>query len=370
MTSFADFAERIVALQVDHYEQAEGEYNQDPFSVRYKTRMSTERVFGLCEGEDQPETWKSLHASHRLRALAVQFEDSLASEEDRQRALFRKHCETLAQKEQELADIQYAEESGDPLSSILSSDPLIKNALLEYRRYGLGDLRYISNAHVLAVVCPVSRKWFFPQKLPTLAVRLQSSLFSSGDTMGSIEQDEGTVSRCHVPDALRIPKDRQPLWFSNLLAFHPEELLQSTPWTVPDQDDSTRSPFDPVQELIRAMVVTRQVSAFLGREDSFPTDSYAQVDRLHAAFYQLGTLEDNNAGGRWLHSGFHFAVILETARAVDDYLLSLPHRRFLGHLKSIAGFADAGRLFRSPITAKMPKTMILTASWWGLGQTV
>lgn len=35
------------------------------------------------------------------------------------------------------------------------------------------------------------------------------------------------------------------------------------------------------------MVVTRQVSAFLGRDARFPTDSYAQVDRLHAAFYQL-----------------------------------------------------------------------------------
>lgn len=287
MASFADFAKRIVALQVDYYEQTEGEYNQDPFSVWYKTRMSTERVFGLCESEDQPEAWTSLHASRRLKALAVQFEDSLASEEHRQRALFRKHCETLAQKEQELVDIQYAEESGDPLSSILSGDPLIKNALLEYRRYGLGDLCYVSNAHVLAVVCPVSKKWFFPQKLPTPIVRLHPSLFSSGDTMGSIEQDEGIVSRCHVPDALRIPTDRQPLWFSNLLAFHPEELLQSTPWTVPDQEDSTRSLFDPGQELIRAMVVTRQVSAFLGREDGFSADSYARVDRLHATFYQL-----------------------------------------------------------------------------------
>lgn len=287
MTSFADFVEDVVALQVAYYDRVGGEYNQDPFSVRYKTRMTTERVFGLCEGADRPEAWKSLHTSRELDALATQFQDSLASEEDRQRTLFRNHCNALAQKEHELAEIQYAEDSDDPLSSILSNDPLIKKALLEYRRYGLRDLRYVSHAHVLAVVDPISKEWFFPRELPTHAVQLHPSLFCSGDATGSIEQDEGVVRRFQVPNALQIPKERQPFWFGQLTTFHPLDLLQSTPWMCPNREESMRTPFDPGQELVRAMVVTRQVSAFLGREEGFPVGSYAHVHGLHAAFYRL-----------------------------------------------------------------------------------
>ena len=286
MSSFADFAREVIARQIAYYEGAGGEYNQDPFSLQYETRMTVDRVFALPQGANRPESWTSFHTSSKLETLANQFKESIASEENRQQALFQKHREALAQREHELAEIRSAEISNDPLFSVLSNEPIVKTALLEYRRYGLGELRYVNQACILAIVDPTSRKWFFPRQLPTHSVRLDPSLFCPGDAKGSIDQDRDGNRNCHVPNDLRVPRDGEPVWFSQLNAFHPLDLLQSTPWVGPEQEDAMPSSFDPGQELVRAMVVTCQVATFLGEKEGLGAASYAYVDKLHAVFHR------------------------------------------------------------------------------------
>lgn len=286
MSSFVEFAKELVRRQIAYYEGQGGEYNEDPFSVRYKTRMTVNEIFGLTEATNHTESCKSLAASLRLEELARAFQESLASREERQRALFYKHRNALSRKQHELTEIRAAEESEDPLLSILSNEPAVKKALLRYRRHGLDNLRFVCKASVLAVVDPNSKRFFFPRRLPTEAVRIDPSLYRSGDATGCIEQDCDGSGRACVPDDLRITTQKEPVWFAALHKFYPRQLLQNTPWGCFDRDEWSRFSPDPGHELVRAMVVTSQVAAFLKRDDRLSVESYRSLDELYATFHQ------------------------------------------------------------------------------------
>ena len=340
MSSFAEFARDIVERQVAYYERVGGEYNQDPFSVRYRTEMIVERVFAIPdpdpnpgpgpgpvsspspspssiaisipsidfesktgpepEPEPEPEPkpkpepktnhTTSLETSRKLDTLAIQYETSLALEERRHRELFQKHRDALAITEHELAEFRSAEETADPVLTALSSHPATKRALLEYRRYGLDRLRYVNRVGVLAILDSSTGVWFFPRRLPIRVVRLDPSLFSIGDAVGSLEED----NKCHpshVPDDMKIPNDKDPVWWTHLCTFYAPDLLNHTPWVchhemVTTTTTTTRSQAlsDFGRELVHAMVVTRQVATFFGQGEGAYPSSYGLVDRLHAAF--------------------------------------------------------------------------------------
>lgn len=280
MASFADFARSIVSQQVAYYEQSQGEYNQDPFSLRYRDLITIKRIFDTPLDGDQ-DFEGSMGASQKLEDLAFQYEKSLESEERRQRKLFQDRRVALTLKECELSEILVTE---DPVLTALSKDPFTKKALVEYRRYGLERLRYVSSADVLAVVDPLKNTWFYPRTLPECAVRLDPSLYSVGDALGFIEQRMDHQRRTHVPKDMNISRDNYPFWFTQLQDFYPQEFLRCTPLEGLDHLDKARPLSDPTQELVYAMVVTRQVATFFGQgKGSYPS-SYNIADRLHEVF--------------------------------------------------------------------------------------
>lgn len=284
MSSFANFVSDIVAQQVAYYEQGQREYNKDPFSVRYKTQMTVDRVFPCPENAGLHKDWKSLTTSRKLDTLATEYENSLLSEERVQRGLFHKHRDALALKEYELAKIKSAGDTVDPVLSALSNDPIVKSALLQYRQYGLDRFRYVSKACLLAVADPTTRAWFFPMQFPPQAVRLESSLFVDGDAVGSMDQDCDATRRSRVPHNMSLPRDKELVWFQHLNNFYPRDLLEHTPWGSLAREGVTRYVSDPGREIVHAMVVTRQVATFYGQGEKLSPSSYCHVDRLHAAF--------------------------------------------------------------------------------------
>ena len=287
MATFVDFAEEVVAKQVSYYESVEGEYNEDPFSVQYQSEIDVDRLFGLPAGSSPPESYTSLLASRKLEKLATTFYDSLATEEQQQRLLFQKHRDALAKKENELVELCNARDTDDPLYSMLSGEPTVKKALIEYRRYGIDALCFVVQANVLAIIDPVTKQWFFPRRLPEHLSKLDTSLFRLGDTMGRIDQDQTRNHTVCVLMDMEIRNDFQPVWFTQLTEFHLPEILESSPWSYPEKQEWVRSFRDPGQELIRAMVVTSQVKSFFGKRDNISeVDSYRRVDDLYTIFHQ------------------------------------------------------------------------------------
>ena len=282
MATFADFARATVERQVAYYERVQGEYNQDPFSLLSRKTTTVQRIFGTASDSDQNSS-ESADTSLRLEALATDYEKLLASKESRQRKLFQEHRNVLMLKEHELAELQSSE---DPVLTALSKDLSTKNALVEYRRYGLDRLRYVSNAGVLAVVDKVTRSWFYPRKLPMLPVRLDPSMFGPEDAMGSIENNTEVDSHYFIPRDMNIPSEKFPSWYTCLHDFHLDEMLKRTPWLHLCDQVETFSVSDPARELVYAMVVTRQIASFFGKGEGCYPRSYRLVDRLHDAFYR------------------------------------------------------------------------------------
>lgn len=282
MATFADFAKATVERQVAYYERVQGEYNQDPFSLLSREKMTVGRIFGLASDNDQNSN-ESADTALKLDALATEYENSLASKESRQRKLFQEHRNALMSKEHELTELQSSE---DPILTALSKDLSTKNALVEYRRYGFDRLRYVCNAGVLAVVDKVTRSWFYPRKLPMLPVRLDPSMFCPGDAMGSIENSTEADRHYFIPRDMNIPSEKFPSWYTCLHDFHLGDFPRHTPWVHLCDQVETVSVSDPARELVYAMVVTRQIASFFGKGEGCYPRSYGPVDRLHDAFYR------------------------------------------------------------------------------------
>lgn len=282
MASFADFARATVERQVAYYERLRGEYNQDPFSLLSREKMTVQRIFGLASDRDQNSS-ESADTSLKLDALAVEYQNLLASKETRQRKLFQEHRDVLVLKEHELAELRSAQ---DPVLTALSKEISTKNALVEYRRYGFDRLRYVCNAGVLAVVDEATRSWFYPRNLPMLPVRLDPSMFCPEDAMGSIEKDTEAIRRSSIPRDMSILSEKFPFWYTCLHDFHLGDVLKHTPWVHLRDQVETLSVPDPARELVYAMVVTRQIASFFGRGEGCYPSSYGPVDRLHDAFYR------------------------------------------------------------------------------------
>lgn len=282
MATFEDFARAMVERQVAYYERVQGEYNQDPFSLLSREKITVQRVFGPASDNEQNSS-ESADTSLRLDALATEFENLLASKETRQRKLFQEHRNALMLKEHELAELQSSE---DPVLTALSKDLTTKNALVAYRRYGFDRLRYVCNAGVLAVVDTVTRKWFYPRKLPMLPVRIDASMFCPEDATGSIENNTEAGRHFFIPRDMIIPNKEFPSWYACLHDFHLGDCLKHTPWVHLCDQVEKSSVSDPARELVYAMVVTRQIASFFGKGEGCYPSSYAQVDRLHDACYR------------------------------------------------------------------------------------
>ena len=299
MASFAAFAQEAVERQVAYYQQCQGEYNKDPFSLRYREQITVHRVFGLPSGTNQEKN-ASMGNCLKLGGLAVEYENALAAEETQLRKLFREHRDALMNKERELAELQKTE---DPVLTALSKDHVTRTALVEYRRYGFDRLRYVTGYGVLAVVdAETSSTWFFPRHLPKPPAQLDSSLFCVGDAIGLVSRAAEAARRCRLPADMHIEKEKVPFWFTHLCDFHPRKLICHAAWMNSYRDRSTLP--DPGRELVYAMVATRQVVSYFGRgEGSYP-DSYAALLRLHDAFYRYAKLQLVDPALEVLHRKF------------------------------------------------------------------